>query len=213
MRLAIVGTGRMGSGLARVWRSAGHEIVLGVRNPSAVGVRSLATEVDANVVEIAEVGRDVDAVVLTIPHAAVDEAVFSLGPLAEQIVIDCTNAVRPGFQPEFDYTTSAAEELQAQIPAAYVYKSFNAQGAETLGASMFGEQRASNFYCGPDGESRRIVHRMVEDAGFDPVYVGGLDRARQVESLMLLWVAVAQQRGHRSIAFKLLERFENAQNV
>ena len=206
MKVSIVGTGRIGSGLAQAWRRAGHEVTLGARDPSRSELNSFAESIRARVVEISEAGRNVDVITLAVPHTAVDEVVFNLGPLDGQIVIDCTNAVGPGLRLEFDHTTSAAEELQSQIPNAQVFKSFNAQGAENIANATYDGVRATNFYCGNDANARSSVERLINDAGFEPAYIGTLDKARLVESLMLLWVAVAREQGTRSIAFKLLQR-------
>ena len=205
MKISVVGTGRIGSALARAWRITGHDVRLATRDTSRAAVQALAHSIDADLVELPE-AADADVIALAVPYASVDETLFVLGALEGRIVIDCTNAVGPGMQPEFDSTTSAAEELQRQIPQAHVFKSFNAQGVEIIVNPGFDDIRASNFYCGNDAAARAVVDRLVRDAGFDPVYVGRLDRARLLESLMLLWVSIAKTRGTRSIAFKLLER-------
>ena len=213
MKIAIVGAGRVGAGLARAWGRAAHDISLAIRDPSRVPAGSFTRDPNVSFVEISQAARDVDAIVLAVPYAAVDEVVFSLGALDGQIVIDCTNAVRSGLRLEFDSTTSAAEELQRQIPTARVFKSFNAQGAESLGNAEYHGIRATNFFCGDDAHARPTVAQLVQDAGFEPVYVGSLDKARHLESLMLLWAAVAQQRGTREVAFKLLERGHKSSNI
>src|SRR4030095_16595432 len=111
---------------------------------------------------------------------------------AGKIVIDCTNAVMPGFALKYGHTTSAAEELQKKLPKAHVFKSFNAQGAENLSNPVYGDIRASNFFCGNDARGKELIRKLVEDAGFDPIDAGELKNARLLEPLMVLWISCAQ---------------------
>ena len=206
MKIAIIGDGRIGAGLARAWARRGHELTLGVRAPDDPVRIELAAELGARVTDVAGAPAGADVVVLAVPHGALGEVLTAVGGLSGQVVIDCTNAVARGFTLQHGHTTSAAEELQRRIPAARVFKSFNAQGAENLADPVYDGRRATNFFCGDDPEGAAIVRRLVEDAGFDPVYAGPLRRARQLEPLMVLWVLAAQRLGTRDLAFALLRR-------
>lgn len=205
-RIAIIGSGRIGGGLARAWVRTGHAVTFGARRPDAEELTALAKELGARRAGLEEAARGAEVVVLAVPFRALDEVVPALGDLRGKVVIDCTNAVGPGMTPVFGNDTSAAEVLQERLPGAYVFKSFNAQGAENLAAPRYGEERAANFYAGDDAKAAEVVHRLVEDVGFDAVNAGPLRSARLLEPLMLLWVALSRQRGTRDLAFRLLER-------
>jgi 8-hydroxy-5-deazaflavin:NADPH oxidoreductase len=206
MKINIIGSGHIGGGLARAWALAGHSLTFGARDPNEPELRALCDELGARAASIAEGAVDADVVVLAVPYMALDDVLVQTGPLAGQIVIDCTNAVQAGMTLKYGHTTSSAEELQRRLPQARVVRSFNAQGAENLAHPEYPAGRASNFYCGDDEAAREVVRGLVADVGFDPVDAGPLKSARYLEPMMLLWVTCAQRLGTRDIAFKLLRR-------
>ena len=207
MKIAIIGSGHIGEGLARAWAKHGHTIVFGHRTPDDAELSALCKSIGATATSVAEAPRNADVVVLAVPWAALDDVLTATGDLAGKVVIDCMNAVeRPAVVLKYGRTTSWAEELQKRVPGARVIKSFNAQGAENLANPVYGGVRAANFFCGDDGDGKRVVKTLVEDVGFEAVDVGPLKNARLLEPLMLLWVASSQALGTRDLAFKLLRR-------
>lgn len=206
MKIAIIGSGKIGSGLARAWAAAGHAVVFGARNPGEAELVTLCRTLGASASGLAEAARDAEVVVLAMPYAALDQVLGAVGPLDGKIVIDCTNAVGPRMTLKYGHTTSAAEELQKVLPGARVFKSFNAQGAENLASPVYNGVPATNFFCGDDPAGRAIVAGLVAEVGFDAVDAGPLKNARLLEPLMLLWIACAGTLGTRDIAFRLLRR-------
>jgi len=206
MNLAIIGSGHIGAGLARAWVKAGHQVTFGARDPGDAELATTCAATSATAATVAAAARDADVVALAVPFAALADVLAATGDLAGKIVIDCTNAVGRGMTLTYGHTTSAAEELQKQVPLAHVFKSFNAQGAENLAHPVYDGVPASNFYCGDDAASRRTVHALVEAVGFEAIDAGPLKNARLLEPLMLLWVACAQTQGTRDLAFKVLRR-------
>lgn len=206
MKIAIVGSGHIGAGLARAWAPKRHDITFAAREPRAAEVVALCEALGASAAPVAQACAAAEVVVLAMPYGALDDVLAAAGDLAGKIVIDCTNAVGPGMKLAYGHTTSAAEELQKRIPDAKVFKSFNAQGAENLAHPQYPDGAASNFFCGDDAKARETVRQLVLDVGFDAVDAGPLTNARLLEPLMLLWVACAKTSGTRDIAFRLLRR-------
>lgn len=206
LRVAVIGSGHIGGGLARAWRRTGHDVTFGARDPGAADVRALAEEIGAKVSSIADAVKAADVVAVAVPAGAVDAVLAAAGSLDGKVVIDCTNDVARGMTLAHGHTTSAAEILQAKIPGARVVKSFNAQGAENLAGPVYGGVRAANFVCGDDAETRKVVARLAADVGFQPVDVGPLRSARFVEPMMIVWVTASQALGTRDLAFRLLRR-------
>ncbi|MEM9072764.1 MAG: NAD(P)-binding domain-containing protein [Myxococcota bacterium] len=194
MKIAILGKGRIGTGLGSAWGTR-HEVVYGVRDPSAADERSFGGA-----------SKDADVVVFAIPYGALDAVLDDAGDLSGKVVIDCTNPVAKGMTLAVGHTTSAAEELQKRLPDARVFKSFNAQGAENLAAPTYDGRPASNFFCGDDEDAREVVRQLVAEVGFDPVDAGPLKNARLLEPLMILWVTCAGALNTREFAFRLLRR-------
>lgn len=205
MNIAIIGSGRIGAGLARAWAARGHSITFGARTPDDAELLELSKTIKASVATIADAPRNAKVVVFAMPFPALDDVLQAVGELAGKVVIDCTNAVEKGGL-KYAGTTSAAEELQKKVPKAHVFKSFNAQGAENLANPNYGGVAATNFFCGDDAAGRLVVKQLVEDIGFEAMDAGPLKNARLIEPLMLLWVASSKALGKREIAFKVLSR-------
>jgi predicted dinucleotide-binding enzyme len=61
------------------------------------------------------------------------------------------------------------------------------------------------FIAGDDQDAKATVAQVVMDFGWPPPFdVGGIEGARLLESLCLLWVAVGAGRGAFDHGFKLL---------
>ncbi|HEY8210533.1 MAG TPA: NADPH-dependent F420 reductase [Myxococcaceae bacterium] len=206
MKIAVIGNGHIGAGLARAWAKRGHGVVFGSRDPGGAELRALCQEIGASAAAVAEAARGAEVVALAVPYGALEEVLRSAGDLAGKVVIDCTNAVEPGMRLKYGGTTSAAEELQKRLPGARVFKSFNAQGAENLAGTVYGGVQATNFFCGDDAAGKAVMKQLVEDVGFEAVDAGPLASARMLEPLMLLWVTSSRALGTRDLAFKLLRR-------
>jgi predicted dinucleotide-binding enzyme len=207
MQIAIIGNGNIGGGLGKAWAAKGHSITFGARDPADAELAALCRTIGAKALPVASAVAGSTVIVFAMPWKALDDVLAATGDLAGKVVIDCTNAVAPGFAGlVYGHTTSAAEELAKKLPKARVFKSFNAQGAENLANPVYGGVRAANFFCGDDGDGKRVVKTLVEDVGFEAVDVGPLKNARLLEPLMLLWVASSQALGTRDLAFKLLRR-------
>ena len=70
MKIAIIGDGRIGAGLARAWARRGHDLTLGVRAPDDPVRIELAAELGARVTDVAGAPAGADVVVLAVPHRA-----------------------------------------------------------------------------------------------------------------------------------------------
>lgn len=209
MKIAMIGSGNIGEGLARAWRRAGHEVTFGARDPSSAELTALCTEIGARATSVGESVKGAEVVTFAMPWGAVASVLETVGDLAGVTVIDCTNAVKrgaDGMTLEHGHTTSSGEQLQAKLPKAHLVRSFNAQGAENLANPVYGGVAASNFYCGDNADAKRTVAQLISDVGLEPIDAGPMTSARLLEPLMLLWMAASRQLGSRDIAFKLLRR-------
>ena len=166
MKITVLGRGNVGGGLARLWRDAGHEVQ--------------------------ELGRDggdaseADVLLVAVPGPEIASALGGVTGIQGKVTIDATNAVR-GRNEEFE---SLAHEVKS-IVGGPTAKSFNLNFANVY--DEIGNQRArpSNLYCAED-DAREATEQLIRDAGYDPVYAGGLDRARMLEDHLELLFAVNQ---------------------
>src|SRR6266851_5621941 len=90
-----------------------------------------------------------------------------IGPLLEgKVVIDAANNVR-------GEVMNNARAIAAAAPGASYVRAFNTLGWELLVQPVVGGVQADPFFCGPDGDARRAMERLIADVGLRPVWVGG----------------------------------------
>ncbi|MEM6337243.1 MAG: NADPH-dependent F420 reductase [Bacteroidota bacterium] len=205
MRIAVIGTGNVGQQLARAFSSVGHEVVFGTRDPHSETSQALAETMDAGMASPREAAQSADLVALAVPGQAVLDTAQTLGDLSGTIVIDPTNPVGPGLLPPASGDErSQAERLADLLPGARVVKAFNTLAAEHMTQGHLGGRPIALFVCGDDAEAKTVLMGMASDLGFEPVDVGGLDRARLTEPLALVWITLAVRGGYgRNFAFSL----------
>jgi predicted dinucleotide-binding enzyme len=164
MKIVTIGRGTIGGGLASLWRDAGHEVD--------------------------EFGRDggdaagADVVLIAVPGAAISPALSKVTGLEGTIAIDATN-ILPARHGDF---LSYAHEVQS-FTHAPVAKSFNMNFGKLLGAARAQRVRPSNWYVADDG-ARDVTEQLIRDAGYDPVNVGDLSRARDLENAVWLLMGI-----------------------
>jgi predicted dinucleotide-binding enzyme len=167
MKIAVVGKGNVGGGLADLWEKAGHELTRIGREGG-----------DAS---------DADAVVLAVPGAAVAEALDNVRGFEGKTAIDATNLV--GASPPDGFASNA--EFVKSRTGGPTAKCFNVNFASLYDRIESLHTRPGNMWCG-DEEARGVVEQLNRDAGYDPIYAGGLANAAAQESFLKLVFAIAQ---------------------
>lgn len=197
MSITIIGAGNMAKGLAGVFQAAGFEVVLAARTVAKAA--ELAAELGPRVSAeaIAEAVKRSDVVVLAVPYEAAAGAIGAAGALAGKIVIDITNPLTADYMGlTIGHDTSAAEEIQALAPKAKVVKAFNTLFAQLLqaGGKVAGHG-ATVFIAGDDDAANSRVAEIAAKAGFTPLLAGPLKRARYLEPLAGLNIALGYGQG------------------
>jgi len=210
MKIGIVGSGNMGSGLARRITLAGHEVIMTARDLN--GAEKTAKQIGprVKVVPPAEVAKGVDILIAATPAGEQVNALKSCGDLKGKIVIDIANPLKPDMSGlTVGLTTSFAEELAKAFPGVKIVKAFNTVFAQvfTEGPDFGKGIRASVFYCSDDETARKTVHKLIESMGFDAIDAGPLANARYLEPMGMLniWFGYMGKRG-TGIVFNLVKR-------
>ena len=207
MQIGIIGAGKMGGTLGKLWAAKGHVVMFGSRDPAKAKVQAaeLSGADGGSIDEAAAFGQ---VVLLGVPWRAAIETVTRLGPaLKGKTLIDMTNPIGDGMTLALGHTTSLAEEIAATVPAAKVVKAFNGIHFSLLEKPVFSGFKADVFYCGDDAEAKALVAQLIIDTGFEPVEAGPLHNARLLEPLANLWMQLAYVNGRGTeMAFKLLPR-------
>lgn len=193
MRIAIIGSGNVGSGLAAAATTAGHDVTVVAAHPE--NAEKVAEAVGATAaVTPAEAAKGADVVVLAVPAGAAAEVVGQLGA-AEVVVVDATNPLNDTFSDLTTVGTSNAEQLADIAPRAKVVKALNTVLASRLGNSGEGGQPLDGFYAGDDESAKATVAQLITSLGFRPVDVGGLRMARSLEEMAFLNITLNARNG------------------
>lgn len=192
MRIGIIGAGMIGATLGRLWSRAGHEVMLSSRHPGSLGpvVDGMPGARAGTAQEAATFG---EVVLLAVPFGAMAD----LGPrlaasLDGKVVLDAGNPF-----PQRD-GVAAVDAMRGgrgsgrwtseRLPGARVVKAFNTVYFQTLAmeAHRAGD-RIGIPLASDDPGALEVAARLVRDAGFDPVRVGPLDRARDFDPDSAVW--------------------------
>ena len=181
MRIAIIGTGKMGRGFAQALAPT-HEVVVGSRDPDRAAATASRTGA-AGGATYADAAKDADVVILTVPWTAMDQTLRQLGDLPVTVVIDVSypNSKR---EREALRGRSTAEAIQQQLPSARVFKGWNHVHARHLTDPEVDGVAASVLIAGDDPAAKDIVFAMARDMGFHPVDAGPLRATRDLEKLV-----------------------------
>ncbi|HYN29394.1 MAG TPA: NAD(P)-binding domain-containing protein, partial [Dermatophilaceae bacterium] len=133
---AFLGSGNIGSTVARLALGAGHDVVMSnSRGPATLAGLVAELGPRARAAIAAEAARAGDVIVVTIPLRSYRDV--PVEPLRGTVVIDTMNYYpeRDGHVPELDgESTTTSELLQAHLPDSHVVKAFNNIFFQHLGA-------------------------------------------------------------------------------
>ena len=171
MNITTIGRGTIGGTLARLWRSAGHDVT--------------------------ELGRDggdasaADVVLLAVPYEAVPDALASVTGLNAKVTIDATNRLG-GQAPPSGYA-SVSEYVKANTSGP-VAKAFNLNFGALFEQAASAPSRPQNLWVG-DEDARAIVEQLTRDMGMEPVNAGPLERAATQEAFASMFMSIVKDVG------------------
>jgi predicted dinucleotide-binding enzyme len=187
--------------------------MLGSRDPGKDDVRAWLDQVGEGVTAgtFADTAQHGELLVLATLGVATLSAVALAGPerFAGKVVIDATNPLDfsrgspPGLA--WEDGRSLGESVQAAIPEAHVVKAFNIIGNSSFVDPQFSGGKPTMLLAGNDDGAKATVGEVVEDFGWPPaVDIGGIEAARELEELCILWVRIGVRRGAWDHGFALL---------
>lgn len=177
--IGLIGSGNIGSTVARLAVNAGHDIALSnSRGPETL--QSLVEELGpharaATPSGAAEAG---DIVVVTIPLRNIAD--LPAEELKGKVVIDTCNYYpqRDGHVAALDEeTTTTSELVQSQVPDSSVVKAFNNISFVHLGAlarPSGSPERSALAIAGDDPDAKRTVTDFLDSIGYDAYDAGPL---------------------------------------
>ena len=189
MKIAVIGTGRIGGTLGQQWQAAGHEVVFGSRAGSGTGPGG------APVKAVGDALSGADVVLLAVPGGAVADVVAADGAaLAGKVVIDAVNRIG-------EPNVNCRAEVAAAAPAARYVRAFN-----TLGWENFADPPPGGaLFFAADPEARAAAEELITAVGLEPVFAGDAGAAGTVDALLPLWFALVKHNGgNRRVALSIV---------
>jgi len=175
--ISIIGTGAIGSAIARLLVNAGLPVsIANSRGPQ--GLTDLANELGplARPVTAQEASR-ADMVFLAVNWSKIPEAVRDLGPWEGRIVIDTNNPIEaPLFQPVDLHGVPSSQVIAQLLPGAHVVKAFNHLLAALLSDPAAEGGKRVLFYSGEHAASKERVAALIADLGFYGIDLGGVQQ-------------------------------------
>ncbi|MDP9795015.1 putative dinucleotide-binding enzyme [Catenuloplanes nepalensis] len=182
--IGFIGSGNLGSALARLVAIAGHDVVLSnSRGPETLGERLTRVGPRASAGTVADAAARGDLVVVSTPLRAYRSV--PVAPLRGKVVIDTINfdPARDGDYPEITAgRQTASGVLQEHLPESFVVKAFSNmffKHLATMGRPAGAPDRSTLPIAGDDAEAKRTVATLADEAGFDTLDAGPLAESRR----------------------------------
>ena len=129
--------------------------------------------------------------------------------LKGKILVDCTNPVGPNLSHSLNSSQSSAEVFQKLLPETRVVKAFNTHGYENIENNVYPDYnvKPAMMFCGQDATAKATVRGLIEQLGWEPLDVGGIEQALYLEHMTLLWVRMVRRNGlSPNLAWAMLTR-------
>jgi 8-hydroxy-5-deazaflavin:NADPH oxidoreductase len=212
MKVGILGSGDVGRTLAAGLLKHDYDVAIGTRDPAKLADWG-RKHPRARIGSFAEAAGFGELAVLSVKGAAAAEAVRAAGPrtLAGKTVIDTTNPIAdaPPQHGVLKFFTSLEESLmerlQRQFPDVHFVKAFNSVGSARMVNPEFAAGKPTMFICGNDAAAKQTVTRILGQFGWDTADMGGVEAARAIEPLCMLWCIPGLLHNQWTHAFSLLK--------
>jgi hypothetical protein len=188
MTTAIIGTGGIGSVIARRLASGGETLRLSSADHESA--RTLAAQIGRAAV-VAAGNRDAlqgaDAVVLALRFTVLKGVIDEIAdPLTGKLVVVPSNPLSIDAQGNVSRLLpkgqSSGKVLAGWLPGARLAMAFGTMSADLFESSANrSPEPAVLFYATDDDRAGEQVERLIRTAGFEPVKVGGIEQSGRLE--------------------------------
>jgi predicted dinucleotide-binding enzyme len=212
-RVGVLGTGEVGRRLAAGFSGRGHDVMIGSRDSGKPELRDWLSGDGAGVKSgtFADAAAHGELLVLAVLGDAAEEVIAAAGRdnFSGKVAIDAMNPLdfSGGFPPKLSIAgeDSLGERVQRALPEAKVVKAFNTIGSGYFVDPSFADGKPTMLIAGDDPGAKRVVADVLADFGWpDPVDLGGIEGARELEAICIAWVKIGGTRGAWDHGFKLL---------
>lgn len=211
MKVGILGSGEVAKTLGAGFLKHGHAVILGTRTVEQL-VEWQSKHPGAKIGSFAEAAAFGEALVLAVKGDAALDVLRLAGSraLSGKVMLDTTNpiAAAPPVNGVLKFFTSLDESLMERLqkanPDVRFVKAFNSVGNARMVNPQYAGGRPTMFICGNDAAAKRSVGGMLDQFGWETLDLGGVEAARAIEPLCILWCIPGFLRNEWTHAFKVL---------
>ena len=196
LKIGIVGSGRVGRALGALWIKGGHDVMFSSRHPEQLKDFAAGLGPKASTGTPSEAARFGDAILLAVPYGVTLQVGRDLAEVWRgKPVLDAGNAISG--RDDAAVVEDAARRgigvvSRDLLPGAHVVRVFSSMNSARFSSAGFREPRIGMPMAGDDSGALRVAERLVRDMGFEPVVVGGLDKARLFQQREPFWRAAQE---------------------
>ena len=211
MQIGILGSGGVAQALGTGFLKLGHDVKLGSRDPAKLKPWVEQGGKHASAGSFEDTARFADVAILATLWSGTESALKLAGApasLAGKLVMDVTNPLvyETGKMPRLalGHSDSGGEQVQRWLPQSKVVKAFNTVGHAHMVDPKFAGGPPDMFICGDDASAKQVVSGFCKSFGWGVVDAGGIEGARLLEPLCILWVEYGLRTQSWNHAFRLL---------
>lgn len=213
MKVGVLGSGVVAQVIAAGFVKHGHDVMIGSREPEKLAEWN-AQNPKASRGTFAEAAQFGEAIVVAVRGNVASSALRLAGAqnLAGKPVLDTCNPIAdaPPVNGVLQFFTgpnqSLMEQLQSEFPDAHFVKFFSSVGNMHMIDPQFAEGRPTMFICGNNDAAKKTVAGFLDQFGWETADMGGVEAARAIEPLCMLWCIPGFLRNEWTHAFKLLRK-------
>ena len=208
-KIAVLGSGAVGETLSNGFLAHGYAVMRGSRDPAKLAAWKAGAKGEASIGSFEDAAGFGEIVVLAVAGSGAAAVVDMITPhISGKAVLDTTNPI--GGPPEngvIKYFTaqndSLMEQLQKAAPKAHFVKAFNSVG-NALMVNPKLSATPTMFICGNDAGAKTTATEILTQFGWETLDCGGVEAARPIESLCMLWCIPGFVKNDWMHAFKMV---------
>ena len=181
MKIAVIGAGRVGSTVGRLWHAAGHDVTFTARHATRPQVLAAELGERGHAASVADAVAAAEVVLVAVPGPAVTDVLQAAGPIDGRVMIDAANS--------FGQEQVTLRSLADAFPRARWVRAFNSLSASIMADDNHRKPPWVLFLSG-DEEAKPVVAQLIRDAGFDPFDLGGIGDSRLQDPDSALWINI-----------------------
>ena len=183
MKIGVIGSGRIGGTLGELWAKAGYEVMF-----SSLDIehdRQLAAKTGGKAGTPAQAASFGDVLLVSVPYPALEQIGRDYAAsIKGKVVLDTSNPIesRDGKMAVAAREKGTGVASAEFLPGARLVRAFNSVGYGKLQAEHHREgERIAIPLAADDKGALDVAAQLVKDAGFEPVVVGGLAKAKSFD--------------------------------